>query len=61
MYAFKEERISTKTKTKTKNQLACNADSGRAVALGVPRSAFLADLQPAGASGLEVGKRKTAM
>jgi hypothetical protein len=34
----------------TKTHVACNADSGAAVALSVPRSAFLADFQPAGAS-----------
>jgi hypothetical protein len=33
-----------------KNKVACIPDSGRAVALGAPRSAFLADFQPAGAS-----------
>jgi hypothetical protein len=35
---------------KTKTSSICNADSGLLVALSVPRSAFLADFQPAGAS-----------
>jgi hypothetical protein len=35
---------------KQKNNVACNPDSGRAVVLSVPRSAFLAYVQPAGAS-----------
>jgi hypothetical protein len=38
-----------KTFKKQKNKVACNPDSGRAVVLGAPRSAFLADFQPAGA------------
>jgi hypothetical protein len=33
-----------------KNNVACNPDLGRAVVLSVPRSAFLAYFQPAGAS-----------
>jgi hypothetical protein len=40
-----------KTKAKKqKHKVACNPDSGRAVALSVPRNAFLAYFQPAGAS-----------
>jgi hypothetical protein len=35
---------------KKQNHLACNPDLGRAVALSVPRSAFLAEKQPPGAS-----------
>jgi hypothetical protein len=35
---------------KQKTRLACNADLGPAVALGAPRSGFLADFQPPGAS-----------
>ena len=41
------EEIISKT---NKNNVACNADFGRAVALRVPRSAFLAEKQPPGAS-----------
>jgi hypothetical protein len=39
-----------KTVKKQKHNLACNPDFSLLVALSVPRSAFLADFQPAGAS-----------
>jgi hypothetical protein len=39
-----------KALTRQKHRLACNPDSGAAVVLSAPRSAFLPYLQPAGAS-----------
>jgi hypothetical protein len=44
------EEKQNKHKQQQNNNLACNADSGRAVVLSLPRSAFLAYFQPAGAS-----------
>jgi hypothetical protein len=44
-----EENI-LKTVKKQKHNLACNPDFSLLVALSVPRSAFLAYFQPAGAS-----------
>jgi hypothetical protein len=47
----KQRRGKNMLKTKKhKNHVVCNPDSGLLVALGVPRSAFLANFQPAGAS-----------
>jgi hypothetical protein len=46
-----------KTK-KQKNKVACNADSGLLLALRLPRSAFLADFQPAGASDSPPGLKE---
>jgi hypothetical protein len=45
-----EGNNSLKTFQKQKNNVVCNPDSGRAVVLSAPRSAFLADFQPPGAS-----------
>jgi hypothetical protein len=46
-----------KTLKKQKNKLACNPDSGLLVVLSVPRSAFLAYFQPAGASRSPPGSK----
>ena len=49
-----------KHKKQQKTNVACNADSGAAVALSAPRSAILAYFQPAGASGsLQGSQSKT--
>jgi hypothetical protein len=45
-----EENILNKRKKHKKTKVVCNPDSGLLVALGVPRIAFLAYFQPAGAS-----------
>jgi hypothetical protein len=60
----KKERRNHFKKTKNiKTKVVCNPDFKLLVALGAPRSAFLADSQPPGASnsppGLEIEKNST--
>ena len=45
--------------TKTKNNVACKADSGLLVVFSAPRSVFLAYFQPAGASRSLQSSRST--
>jgi hypothetical protein len=65
-FAWKNKKGEEKTFQKTKNiktKVVCNPDFKLLVALGAPRSAFLADFQPPGASksppGLEIEKNST--